>query len=71
MILRDTRDVVLLWTVEDSSGAGPVMAESPSEAPGPAGPLLTPSDGGVSLLPTQFSGRLLSDGRTVTQSGWR
>lgn len=26
--------------------------------------------GGLSLLPTQFSGHLLSDGRTVTQSGW-
>lgn len=66
--------------VDDSSGAGPVMAESPGEAPSPAGPLLTPAglwgwtqgcrEGGLSLSPTQFSGRLLSDGRTVTQSGW-
>lgn len=33
-----------------------------------------PKEGGrkgrLSLSPTQFSGRLLSDGRTVTQSGW-
>lgn len=54
------------------------MAESPSEAAGPAGPLLPPTGlkgelwgwrGSLSL--SQLSGCLLSDSRGVAQSGWQ